>query len=152
MNKLTVFTTRSPIKYCTVITVGDRIRRIHFEPTVYFGRVGDSTYATASKAEIEALKAHPRFGEVFFLLSEESEHAPAQTKKPEIVAPKDIPAELFALLSDKENFVRENTVTNKPLAAAWLQDRYGAVFEATTAEDMRREAASKHGVIFINWQ
>lgn len=61
--------------------------------------------------------------------------------------------ELYALLSDRDKMEEVKGVTSKNTAVAWLQANKGASFTSTASvADMKREAAAKYNVIFVNWK
>lgn len=92
-------------KYRTSVRLRDgRMEAIRFEPEVYFGGIGESTYTTSDPEVIEALKKHYAYGTTFW---EKEPTAEADTS-----APNDIPVDLEALLPDPDNAIREETITS----------------------------------------
>lgn len=57
----------------------------------------------------------------------------------------------YELLPDKETATYVEEVTSKNTAIAWLQANRGANFEATIAADVKKEAADKYNILFVNW-
>lgn len=54
-------------KYRTSVRLRDgRLEAIRFEPEVYFGGIGQSTYTTSDPEVIEALKKHYAYGTTFW--------------------------------------------------------------------------------------
>ena len=54
-------------KYRTSVRCADgRLEAVRFEPEVYFGGVGESTYTTSDPAIIDALHEHPAYQVTFW--------------------------------------------------------------------------------------
>lgn len=83
-NKLYIFTTGRSIKYGTNIQVGATLQRIHFEPTSYLNRIGESKFSTGDPKVAEAVRKHPRFGELIFEVDPEPVPIPKESL-PEIL-------------------------------------------------------------------
>ena len=119
-------------KYRTSVRLRDgRMEAIRFEPEVYFGGIGESTYTTSDPEVIEALKKHYAYGTTFW---EKEPTAEADTS-----APNDIPVDLEALLPDPDN------------ARAWLQANLDYVVPAGMKKDDIKIEAAKRNVLFIQW-
>ena len=131
-------------KYRTSVRLRDgRLEAIRFEPEVYFGGIGQSTYTTSDPEVIEALKKHYAYGTTFW---EKEPPAEADTS-----APNDIPVDLEALLPDPDNAIREETVTSVASARAWLQANLDYVIPAGMKKDDIKIEAAKRNVLFIQW-
>lgn len=111
---------------------------------VLYGNKGVSTFSTNDTALVEALKAHPEYGSLFYI-KEGDEGAEKGAIDTEVI--KTIEDELL----DPATAVYDETVTTKGMAVAYIQGNYDGVFTTTTVEDMKREAARKWNVIFKNW-
>lgn len=134
-------------KYRTSVRTADgHLEPVRFEPQIYFGGVGESTYTTSDPAIIEALHAHPAYGVTFWekpqpkipTASEETTSVPA-------------PVDLEALLPDPASAIREQTVTSAAAARAWLQANMEYVVPAGMRKDDIKVEAAKRNVLFINW-
>lgn len=137
-----IFTTKSTRTIDICVMVGDKRHRVSFMPSVLFGVKGESLYSTADDAIIEALKKHKYFGVYFFLKSDD---APAPKKE----EPKTIEEEL----NDPETAIRNESVTTKQMAIAFIQGTFGDTFSAPnmSVEEMKREAARRWNVLFVKW-
>lgn len=134
-------------KYRTHVRCTDgRLEPIRFEPEVYFGGVGESTYTTSDPEIIEALRKHPAYNVTFW----EKVENPVDTTTEE--TPSDNPAtDLEELLSDPATATREETVTSVAAARAWLQANLDYVVPAGMKKDDIKIEAAKRNVLFINW-
>lgn len=126
------------------LKVNGRTRWVSFTFPVLYGNKGVSTFSTNDMALVEALKAHPEYGSLFYI-KEGDEGAETESIVTEVI--KTIEDEL----KDPATAVYDETVTTKGMAVAYIQGNYDDVFTATTVEDMKREAARKWNVIFKNW-
>lgn len=141
----TVFTTKRPSNLALCLKIRGSYRTIRFTPPVYFGIAYPSTYSTSDEAIITAMKKHPDFNVTFFI-KEEVDTTP---KSAEIVRPKTIEEEL----KDSETAIRNETVTTKQMAIAFIQGTFGDTFSAPnmSVEEMKREAARRWNVLFVKW-
>ena len=72
-------------KYRTSVRCADgRLEAVRFEPEVYFGGVGESTYTTSDPAIIDALHEHPAYQVTFWLQANLDYVVPAGMKKDDI--------------------------------------------------------------------
>ena len=82
-------------KYRTSVRCADgRLEAVRFEPEVYFGGVGESTYTTSDPAIIDALHEHPAYQVTFW------EKATITTAPIEETTPGNPATDLETLLSD----------------------------------------------------
>ena len=134
-------------KYRTSVRLRDgRLEAIRFEPEVYFGGIGQSTYTTSDPEVIEALKEHYAYGITFW--EKEQPITEAETEAP---ATNDMLTDLEALLPDPDNAIREETVTSVASARAWLQANLDYVIPAGMKKDDIKIEAAKRNVLFIQW-
>lgn len=119
---------------------------IRFEPEVYFGGIGESTYTTSDPQIIEALHRHPAY-EVSFWQKADSPSACTLTEPPTDNAPTD----LQTLLPDPASATREPSVTSVAAARAWLQANLDYVVPAGMKKDDIRLEAARRNVLFVNW-
>lgn len=141
---MTIFTTGDRRNLTLSLKVDGKTRWVSFTFPVIYGNRGESTFATADKALIDALKRHEQYGSLFYI-----KEGDVQTESAVEVAEggKTIEDEL----KDPATAVYDETVTTKGMAVAYIQGNYDGVFTATTVEEMKREAARKWNVIFKNW-
>lgn len=133
-------------KYRTSVRCADgRLEAVRFEPEVYFGGVGESTYTTSDPAIIEALHEHPAYQVTFWDKVETT--ADAVTEETTATAPVD----LETLLTDPATATREETVTSVASARAWLQANLDYVVPAGMKKDDIKVEAAKRNILFINW-
>lgn len=142
---MTTFTTGDARNLTLSIKVNGRTRWISFTFPVIYGNKGVSTFSTSDKALVEALKAHPEYGSLFYIKETTEEEKAIDARIAEVS--KTIEDEL----KDPETAVYDETVTSKGMAVAYIQGNYDDAFTASTVEDMKREAARKWNVIFKNW-
>jgi hypothetical protein len=126
------------------LKVNGRTRWVSFTFPVLYGNKGVSTFSTNEMVLVEALKAHPEYGSLFYI-KEGDEGAEKEAIVTEVI--KTIEDEL----KDPATAVYDETVTTKGMAVAYIQGNYDDVFTATTVDEMKREAARKWNVIFKNW-
>ncbi len=133
-------------KYRTSVRCADgRLEAVRFEPEVYFGGVGESTYTTSDPAIIEALHEHPAYQVTFWDKVETT--ADTVTEETTSTAPVD----LETLLTDPATATREETVTSVASARAWLQANLDYVVPAGMKKDDIKVEAAKRNILFINW-
>jgi hypothetical protein len=90
-------------KYRTSVRCADgRLEAVRFEPEVYFGGVGESTYTTSDPAIIDALHEHPAYQVTFW------EKATITTAPIEETTPGNPATDLETLLSDPATATRGN--------------------------------------------
>lgn len=104
-----------------------------------YGNVGVSSFTTHDPDLIEALKAAPEFGVVFYL--DENDEA---TKSTQVQSAKPIEEELF----DPATAIYDDTVTTRRKAVAYIQGKFDEMFTSTTVDEMKREAARRWNVVF----
>lgn len=141
---MTIFTTGDRRNLTLSIKVEGKTRWVTFTFPVIYGNRGESTFATADKALIEALKQHDQYGSLFYI-KKSDETVETVAEGAEII--KTIEDEL----RDPATAVYDETVTTKGMAVAYIQGNYDGVFTTSTVEEMKREAARKWNVIFKNW-
>lgn len=140
-----VFTTRSSRLLSFNVKINNRLILVQFAPPLYFGVVGESTFTTRNPELIEALKSHERFGSLFFLKEEIKPQKAMPEQKKEL--------SLEDYLTDADNSIYEETVTSKAKAVAYIQGMYDETFSNTTSiEEMKKEAARRWNIIFVNWK
>ena len=140
-----IFTTRSSRLLSFNVKINNCLILVRFAPPVHFGVVGESTFTTRNPELIEALKSHERFGSLFFL----KEEIKPQESKPE--QKKELSLEDY--LTDPVNVIFEESVTSKAKAVAYIQGMYDEAFSNTTSiEEMKKEAAKRWNIIFVNWK
>ena len=122
-----------------------RLEAVRFEPEVYFGGVGESTYTTSDPAIIDALHEHPAYQVTFW------EKATITTAPIEETTPGNPATDLETLLSDPATATREETVTSVAAARAWLQANLDYVVPAGMKKDDIKIEAAKRNILFINW-
>ena len=133
-------------KYRTSVRCADgRLEAVRFEPEVYFGGVGESTYTTSDPAIIDALHEHPAYQVTFW------EKATITTAPIEETTPGNPATDLETLLSDPATATREETVTSVAEARAWLQANLDYVVPAGMKKDDIKIEAAKRNILFINW-
>ena len=133
-------------KYRTSVRCADgRLESVRFEPEVYFGGVGESTYTTSDPAIIDALHEHPAYQVTFW------EKATITTAPIEETTPGNPATDLETLLSDPATATREETVTSVAAARAWLQANLDYVVPAGMKKDDIKIEAAKRNILFINW-
>lgn len=133
-------------KYRTSVRCADgRVEAVRFEPNVYFGGVGESTYTTSDPAIIEALHEHPAYQVTFW----EKAETTADTVVEEATSA--APVDLETLLTDPATATREETVTSVASARAWLQANLDFVVPAGMKKDDIKIEAAKRNILFINW-
>lgn len=129
------------------IKVNGRTRWVTFTFPVLYGNRGISTFSTNDPNLIEALKKHKEFGSLFYIKEATEEEKAIDARIAE--TPKPIEDEL----ADPENAVRNDTVTSKQMAIAFIQGTFGETFSqpSMSVEDMKREAARRWNVVFEKW-
>lgn len=136
------FVTREPRNLTMSVTVNGSYRYISFSTPVLYGNVGVSSFTTHDPDLIEALKASPKYGVVFYL--DENDEA---TNSAQVQSAKTIEEEL----SDPISPIIVESVTNRAMAIAYIQGTYEESFTSTSNEDMRREAARRWNILFPKW-
>lgn len=132
---------------CTTIhlTVGTRRVKVQIAPPVFYGNVGEAYYITSNEDIAQALMKHPGYGAVFSLANVTEDTPIAKTEVVE-EKPED-------LLTDAENAIYEESVTSKAKAVAYIQGMYDESFANTSSiEEMKKEAARRWNIIFVNWK
>jgi hypothetical protein len=138
------FTTGDSRSLAIHLIVNGRRVRVHIEPPVAYGFIDKAYYITNDEKIAEALKKHPNYGFLFHLESEVDD-TPKVTEVV-VVKPED-------LLVDPVNVIFEETVTSKAKAVAYIQGMYDESFSNTTSiEEMKKEAARRWNIIFVNWK
>ena len=134
-------------KYRTSVRCADgRLEAVRFEPEVYFGGVGESTYTTSDPAIIDALHKHPAYQVTFW----EKSGTTADTAIEETTSAA-VPVDLETLLPDPATATHEETVTSVASARAWLQANLDYVVPAGMKKDDIKIEAAKRNILFINW-
>ena len=124
------------------LIVKGRREKVSIEAPVAYGIMDKAYYSTSNEDIAEALKKHPYYGEQFHLESEVDDTPNEEV----IVKPED-------LLTDAENAIYEESVTSKAKAMAYIQGMYDESFSNTTSiEEMKKEAAKRWNIIFVNWK
>jgi hypothetical protein len=136
------FTTGDSRSLAIHLIVNGRRVRVHIEPPVAYGFIDKAYYITNDEKIAEALKKHPNYGFLFHLESEVDD-TPKVTEV--VVKPED-------LLTDAENAIYEESVTSKAKAVAYIQGMYDESFTSTSVEEMKKEAAKRWNIIFVNWK
>lgn len=142
---MTTFTTGDARNLTLSLKVNGRTRWISFTFPVIYGNKGVSTFSTSDKALVEALKAHPEYGSLFYIKEATEEEKTIDARIAE--APKTIEDDL----KDPSTAVYDDTVTTKGMAVAYIQGNYDGVFTSSSVEEMKREAARKWNVVFTKW-
>lgn len=125
------------------LIVKGRREKVHIEAPVAYGITDKAYYSTSNEDIAEALKKHPYYGEQFRLESEVDD-TPKEVEV--VVKPED-------LLTDAENAIYEESVTSKAKAVAYIQGMYDESFANTSSiEEMKKEAARRWNIIFVNWK
>lgn len=125
------------------LIVKGRREKVHIEAPVAYGITDKAYYSTSNEDVAKALMEHPYFGEQFHLESEVDD-APKEVEV--VVKPED-------LLVDPVNVIFEESVTSKAKAMAYIQGMYDESFSNTTSiEEMKKEAARRWNIIFVNWK
>lgn len=138
--KFTSFGSRPMTLY---LLVDGRREKIKITPPVFYGNYEKAYYITNDSKIAEALKKHPSFGALFYL---ESEVDDTPKVAEVVVKPED-------LLVDPVNVIFEESVTSKAKAVAYIQGMYDESFSNTTSiEEMKKEAARRWNIIFVNWK
>ena len=132
-------------RYVITIKTSKGEVRVEFIPEVMYGKVIGSKYYTNDPEVVAALKKHPCFGGLIYIIEEGKEEAATV----EEVAPSNNPKDYLA--KDKP-VIEEETVTSAATASLWLQKEKGEVFESTKVAEMKIEAAKKWNIIFKNWK
>lgn len=145
---MTTFFVLNHKKYRTSVRCTDgRLEPIRFEPEVYFGGVGESTYTTSDPEIIEALHKHSAYKVTFWEKPSTTATAPTEEITTESPA-----TDLEALLPDPATATREETVTSAAAARVWLQANLDYVVPAGMKKDNIQIEAAKRNVVFINWR
>lgn len=125
------------------LRINGRGERVNIEPPVSYGLKDKAYYITSNSAIAEELKRHPAFNILFFLESE-VDHTPVVEKKEKVVVD---------YLQDEDSAIYEETVTSKAKAVAYVQGMYDEAFQDMSSIDaMKKEAAQRWNVIFVNWK
>lgn len=124
------------------LIVKGRREKVAIEAPVAYGITDKAYYSTSNEDIANALKKHPYFGEQFHL---ESEVDDTPKVAEVVVKPED-------LLTDAENAIYEESVTSKAKAVAYIQGMYDESFTSTSIEEMKKEAAKRWNIIFVNWK
>lgn len=140
---LTVFTTKEPRNLNLCFKVNGRLRNVVFSTPVLYGNIGVSTFATHDDDLAQAMKEHYLFNSVYYI-KEEIADAPKEEKKMDSIE---------SHLSDPATAMRNETVTTKQMAIAFIQGTFGDTFSAPnmSVEEMKREAARRWNVLFVKW-
>lgn len=126
------------------LIVKGRRERVIIDAPVAYGITDRAYYSTSNEDIANALMEHPYFGEQFYLESEVDD----TPKVTEVVVEK--PEDL---LVDPVNVIFEESVTSKAKAMAYIQGMYDESFSNTTSiEEMKKEAARRWNIIFVNWK
>lgn len=140
---ITVFTTRDRSHYNLSVKVDNTWRTVKFEPPVIHGNVLQSTFSTSDPKLTKALKEHPWFDKIFFVQRtiDDTPTAPAKVKTIE------------EELKDPDTAIRNESVTTKQMAIAFIQGSFSETFSAPnlSVEEMKREAARRWNVLFVKW-
>lgn len=144
---ITTFTTHGIQQLTLLFRVGERMHTVVFTVPVVYGNMGKACYTTSDTELIKAMKADPKF-DVFYFVKEEIMDEVIE-EYATIVKGKTIEDEL----ADPENAVRNDTVTSKQMAIAFIQGTFGEAFSqpSMSVEDMKREAARRWNVVFEKW-
>jgi hypothetical protein len=143
---MVTFTTGDARNLTMAIKVNGRTRWVKFTFPVIYGNKGKSTFSTCDKALVDALKAHPEYGSLFYIM-ETIDEPNTEDSDAYTTTAKTIEDEL----RDPANPIIVESVTTKGMAAAYIQGMYGESFTATSVEEMKREAARKWNILFPKW-
>lgn len=144
---MTTFFVLNHKKYRTSVRCADgRLESVRFEPEVYFGGLGESTYTTSDPEIIGALRKHPAHKVTFW----QREESPLATSV-KGTSSGDQATDPEALLCDPATATREGSVTSAAAARAWLQANLEYVVPSGMNKDDIKIEAAKRNVLFINW-
>lgn len=139
---MTVFYTREPRNLSLAFVVNGKLRPVTFTTPVLYGNVGNSTFTAHDPDLAKAMKESPYFNTVYYADEEREDRDNA------IIVKESIEDELL----DPATAIYDDTVTTQRKAVAYIQGKFDEMFTATTAEEMKREAARRWNVVFTKWE
>lgn len=140
---MVTFTTGDARNLTMSIKVNGRTRWVKFTFPVIYGNKGKSTFSTCDKALVDALKAHPEYGSLFYIM-ETIDEPNTEDSNAYTTTAKTIEEELL----DPATAIYDDTVTTRRKAVAYIQGKFDEMFTSTTVDEMKREAARRWNVVF----